>query len=265
MAPKDLTAWFGSMEASDARGSIRRSLESEADRDALNTLTGAGYDLEQALEIFIHLKDDKQTAQAAEREKEMRAALAVMRPGGPKREMDRQAFSDHLRNLLLDQGWRGLRHGRPDAALRCARRLMEASEAGAAGHFLIGEIFRQRNHPGDQQLALSHYHLSIASDSSFSEPHKAIGVIHLKQGQVRLARGFFETALALAPEGRDTAYIQDYLTQSIRDLKEESYETPFMDLCHPGAHAGSLCAWWEQSEFNVQCSHTGGLAEDPLR
>ncbi len=200
---------------------LRRTLEGEADTVGLDMVVKANYDPHEALEIFEHLKEDN-----GGRAGQARAAvlLQVLGPAAPAagRLTDRAAFGRHLQHLLLEQGWLELRHGRSEKALQCARRVLRVTPAHARGHFLTGEILRQRNEAEDGPQALAHYFQAIAADPSLPEPHKAIGLIHLKQGQARLARGFFEKALALAPHAPDSDYIRNYLTQCIITIEGEN-------------------------------------------
>ena len=105
--------------------------------------------------------------------------------------------------------------------MRCARRLVRDAPAHACGYLLLGEILRQRNEAGDTPQALAHYFRAIVSDPSLPGPHKAIGLIYFKQGQARLAKSFFENALALAPHSHDKDYIRSYLTQCIITIEGE--------------------------------------------
>jgi tetratricopeptide (TPR) repeat protein len=141
--------------------------------------------------------------------------------GAPGRLTDRTVFGKHLQGLLFEQGWLELRHGRWDEALRCARRLLRDVPTQARGHFLVGEILRQRNEAGDEREALAHYHRALAADPSLTGAYKAIGLIHLKNDQARLARFFFEKALALAPHSDDNNYIRSYLTQCTIPIEGE--------------------------------------------
>jgi predicted Zn-dependent protease len=217
--PKEVSGSF--QEPAQELARLRRTLEQEADAVGLDMVVKADYDPHEALEIFEHLTEDNggQAGQA-------RAAglLQALDPAAPAagRTSDRAVFGRHLQHLLLEQGWLELRHGRWDKALRCARRLLRVSPAQARGHFLMGEILRQRNEAEDGLQALAHYHQAIAADPARPEPHKAIGLIHLKQGQARLARGFFEKALALAPQAPDSDYIRSYLTQCIITIEGEN-------------------------------------------
>ena len=66
-------------------------------------------------------------------------------------------------------------------------------------------------------MALSHFRKAIEIDPFYSEPHKAIGLIHYKEGQKALAKRFFESCLLLAPDAPDKAYIQGYIKHCTSD------------------------------------------------
>jgi len=200
--------------------SPRRGLEQEADRVGLDMVIKANYDPYEALEIFEHLRRDNESGGGADR---LAALLKTLTPANSAvgRLTDRNVFEKHLQNLLFEEGRLELRIGRWDEALRCARRLLRNTPTHARGHFLLGEILRQRNDAEDVPQALVHYFRAIDADPSLPEPHKAIGLIHLKKGQARLALGFFENALALAPHAPDNEYIRSYLTQCIITIEGE--------------------------------------------
>ena len=220
-------AWFHDMAApkelaypSEGLSSLRRSLEQEADRVGLDMVIKANYDPHEALEIFGHLREGDGKGTGADRAAALLQALTPI-DSVPGRLTDRRVFGKHLQQLLLDQARLELRQGRWDEALRCARRLVRDAPAHACGYFLLGEILRQRNEAGDTPQALAHYFRAIVSDPSLPGPHKAIGLIYFKQGQARLAKGFFEDALALAPHSHDNDYIRSYLTQCIITIEGE--------------------------------------------
>jgi predicted Zn-dependent protease len=223
----DSLAWFHELTAQKefaqpyaARVSLRRSLEQEADRVGLDMVIKANYDPYEALEIFEHLRGENGGGAGMERPAFLLQTLrSTHLPAG--RLTDPTVFGKQLQNLLLEQGWIEVRHGRWDEALRCARRLLRDVPDHARGHYLLGEILRQRNEAEDVPQALAHYSRAIAADPSLPESHKAIGLILLKQGQARLAKGFFESALALAPHAHDNVYINSYLTQCIITIEGE--------------------------------------------
>jgi predicted Zn-dependent protease len=223
----DSLTWFQELPAasslpgaSDEVLILRRRLEQEADRLGLDMVIKANYDPSEALEIFDHLREKDRDGGGAER------AAALFQALPPpvltaRRLTDRSVFGKHLQQLLLDQARLELRHDRWDEALRCVSRVLADAPAHARGHYLTGEILRRRNHAGDVPQALAHYFRAIASDPSFAEPHKAIGLIHFKEGEALLARGFFEKALTLAPHAKDIDYVRSYLNQCILTIEGE--------------------------------------------
>jgi len=224
----DPLSWFQDMaslstmgEPSDELLRLRRSLEQEADRMGLDMVIQAGYDPDEALEIFNNLKRDDRDRPGEERATAILPAFSTIDSIRPVRLTDRGAFGKRIQPLVLNQAWLELQHGQWDGALRCARRLVRDAPNHARGQYLLGEILRRRNEAGDVQQALTHCFRAIALDPSFPEPHKAIGLIQFKQGQTRLAKGFFEKALALAPHSPDSDYIRSYLTQCIFDMGGE--------------------------------------------
>jgi tetratricopeptide (TPR) repeat protein len=217
----DLTAWFGNTEPAETIGCLHREMEAEADRVGLDMLIKADYDASEAIEIFDHLSFVSRGREEALLRAEMLRELAGRQAPKGFRPAEAESFSSRLKALLLRQAVMELRIGRYDRALAFAGRTAGTSPGDARAQFLLGEIFRQRHQPGDQQLALEHYHLSIVSDPSTPEPYKAIGLIHLKQGQAWMAKTFFETALELAPDAPDSSYTRGYVTQCTTQIEGE--------------------------------------------
>jgi predicted Zn-dependent protease len=227
-ALSDSLSWFHDMVApqeladpSEGLSRLRMSLEQEADRVGLDMVIDADYDPHEALEIFGHLRDGDGKGTEQDRAVALLQALTPI-DSVPGRLTDRRVFGEHLQQLLLDQAKLELRLGRWEEALRCARRVVRAAPTFAGGCFMLGEILRQRNEAGDTQQALANYFQAIASDPSLPGPHKAVGLIYLKQGQPRLAKSYFESALTLAPHSQDSDYIRSYMTQCIIKTQGEN-------------------------------------------
>lgn len=216
----DSLSWFrggvpawGDNGSMDSLYDLRRRQEQEADREGLDMLIKANYDPYEAFEIFEHLKTGAGTEEADGRAGRMREMLSSADLGTAGRPSDRNAFSRRLHPLLMAQVELEIQRGEWKSALGYARRLLRDDPENARGHYLLGELYRQRAEPGDEHRALRHYDRAILSDPFFPEPRKAAGLLYLKMGQPRGARDFFQSALDLAPLSRDNAYIRSYLTQ----------------------------------------------------
>lgn len=216
----DSLSWFhhtgpapGNASLADTLTGLQRRLEQEADDAGLDMLIKANYDPYEALEIFEHLKaapDIKENEVRAGRLFEILSSAASNSAGRPSGS---HAFGKCLHPLLIAQAELEIQRGEWDTAQKFARRLVSEDPENARGDYLLGELHRQRAQPGDAHQALIHYDRAIAFDPFFPEPRKAVGLMFLKQGRVRQARDFFQSALDLSPLSRDNAYIRSYLNQ----------------------------------------------------
>jgi predicted Zn-dependent protease len=216
----DALSWFremapvhGEAGSMDTVQDLRRRLEQEADRVGLDMLIKSNYDPYEAFEIFEHLKAGTGAEETDERAGRMSEMLSSAAFDAAARPSDPIAFSKRLHRLLVSQVELEIQRGQWESALGYARRLVRDDPENARGHYLLGELYRQRGEPGDGYRALGHYDRAIVSDPFFPEPRKAAGLLHFKQGRAQAARTYFQSALDLSPQSNDNAYIRSYLTQ----------------------------------------------------
>jgi len=120
-------------------------------------------------------------------------------------------FQSKISRLVLDNACFDLRQGRFHIAQRMVKKYLTTKPKDAQAYYLLGEIFRQRGQQNDAGAAQKNYEKAISLNPSFPEPHKAMGLIHYKDGEKRLAKKHFESCLLLSPDTIDRAYIQGYL------------------------------------------------------
>ena len=226
---EELARYLGLTGSLAAVTGYARELELEADVAGLDYLIAAGYDPYQALHLFEHLKKDIETEQIKEPyffgshpkiqeridnvTRLLQTKYRNIRSGTKNTEL----FSSKVSPVVLENARLELRNGRFAAAQRSVEKYLRLHRGDARAHYLIGEIFRQRGLGQDDKRALTYYQKAIAIDSSYAEPHKAIGLIHYKKGRRMLARKYFEACLLLAPDTPDKAYIQSYIKKCSRD------------------------------------------------
>ena len=128
-----------------------------------------------------------------------------------------ELFLSKVNPAILENARLDLRIGRFDIAQSGVKKYLRINKKDARAYYLLGEIFRQRGEEHEYDKALGYYQKAILIDSSYAEPHKAMGIIHYKAGQKALAKKFFESCLLLAPDRPDKAYIQGYIKQCLRD------------------------------------------------
>jgi tetratricopeptide (TPR) repeat protein len=206
-----------------------RALETEADIVGLDSMVMADYDPYEALRLFEHLKKEIESEQIKEpfffgthpqvqaRMNTIKGLLETKYKGKQGGIKNTEIFLSKIGPVILENARLDLRIGRFAIAQSGVEKYLRFAKDDAAAYYLMGEIFRQRGQEGDAEMALSYYNKAITIDPSYSEPHKAIGLIHYKEGQKALAKRFFESCLLLAPDAPDKAYIQGYIKQCAND------------------------------------------------
>lgn len=206
-----------------------RELEAEADRVGIDLMLKAGYDPKEALFLFDHLASEIEQEGFKEPfffgshpKVQQRVDNLQKLPDGlyaPKRPAikDSEVFLAILGKLIFDTARLDLRLGRFRAARRGIEKYLRTQPHDTRAYFILGEIFRQRGQADDTRTAIKYYNQAILLDPTYADPHKAIGLIHYKEGHRALAKKFFESCLQLSPDSPDKFYIQGYLKKFTQD------------------------------------------------
>lgn len=226
---QDLAHLLGAAGSMAAVSGYSREFETEADRVGLDLTAKAGYDSKQALDLFEHLRQEIEIEGIKEpfffgthpsveqRIENVSNWLSTEIQGSDAGIKNTAAFNSKMHRVILDNARLDLRRGRYNAAQRGVEKYLRTHSDDAYAYYLLGEIFRQRGRPEDSKAAITYYENAIALDPKFPEPLKAMGLLHYKKGQMRLAKKFFESCLLLAPDTADKEYIRGYLKICARD------------------------------------------------
>ena len=209
-----------------------RELETEADQIGLDLMAKANYDPIETLKLFEHLKQEIESQEKAEpfffgthpnvqqRIENAQSWLAGDRQQNEFRVKNSAEFNDRIQGVILTNVRLDLRLGRFDVAQKTLEKYLAMQPNDAQAYYLFGEIYRQRGLQNDVKTAVSYYTKAISLDPLFSEPHKAMGLIHYKEGDKHLAKKYFESCLLLSPNASDQAYIRQYLKNCKRNGEE---------------------------------------------
>jgi predicted Zn-dependent protease len=218
---QEVTQYLGLTGSLAAVAGYTRVLETEADIVGLDSMAMADYDPYEALRLFEHLKKEIESEQIKEpfffgthpqvqaRMNTIRGLLETKYKGKQGGIKNTQIFLSKIGPVILENARLDLRIGRFAIAQSGLEKYLRFAKDDAVAYYLMGEIFRQRGQESDADMALSYYSKAITIDPSYSEPHKAMGLI--------LAKRFFESCLLLAPDAPDKAYIQGYIKQCAND------------------------------------------------
>lgn len=227
---QDIVRFMGMSGAIAAVSENTQELEAEADRVGIELMAGVGYDPREALLIFDQMV--REIAQEGLEEPFLGSHPTVRQrivnlqnlidahyPQKGSATQNSEIFLAKLARLFLDNAALDVRQGRFQAARSGVEKHLRVKADDSRAYFLLGEIYRQRQQVGDTLKALTYYGRAVSLDPEDTAAHKAMGLIHFKEGRRALARKFFESCLQLAPEAPDNAYIQGYLKQCL--LSEE--------------------------------------------
>jgi predicted Zn-dependent protease len=200
-----------------------RELETEADRVGLDLTVKANYDPREVIKLFEHLKQEIEIEgdeepyflgthpRAQQRIENVNRWLAENDRGKITGSKNTLNFQTRMSRLMLENARLDLRQGKFFIAQSTVKKYLTVNPDDAQAYFLLGEIFRQRGWKNDAVAAKNNYEKSISLNPSFAESHKAMGLIHYKDGEKHRAKKYFESCLLLSPNTADKAYIQGYL------------------------------------------------------
>jgi predicted Zn-dependent protease len=220
---RELAQFLGITGSIASINGYTRELETEADRVGLDLAVKANYDPREVLKLFELLKQEIEIEGIEEpyffgthpnvrqRIENVNNWLAEKYREKITSIKNTDVFRSKISRLVLDNARLDLRQGRFLVAQRTVEKFLTVKPDDARAYFLLGEIFRQRCRQDDATAAIKYYEKSISLNPSFPEPHKAMGLIHYKEGEKRLAKKYFESCLLLSPDTADKAYIQGYL------------------------------------------------------
>ena len=220
---QDVAKFLGLTGSMAAVTGYTRELETEADRIGLDLAVKAGYDYREALRLLEHLKKEM-TMEGLEEpflfgtHPNVEQRIANVRGWLNTEYRSKSAgvkntliFQSKLSKVILDNASLDLRLGRLLVARRGVEKFLQIKPDDPQAYYLLGEIHRQRGQEDDLKTAKGFYQKAISLNPSFAAPHKAIGLIHYKNGEKHQAKKYFETCLLLSPDTPDKAYIQGYL------------------------------------------------------
>jgi predicted Zn-dependent protease len=199
-----------------------REMETEADSAGFERLKQAGYDLHESPKVFAHLLQELRLSDIKE---------PFFFATHPKLQDRIDNYSSLIKNepaggTVLRQDYARLmestRLANLDADLELHRPMSVLAELdfGARTHdypprvyYYLGEAYRMRAQPWDEELAEAAYLRSLKEAPSFTPPHYGLGVIYLKRGALEEARKHFQALLSNPAKNPQRAFAEQYIKQ----------------------------------------------------
>ena len=218
-----LAGALGEVGATAAVTGYSRDLERQADVEGLRRAVAAGYDPAEAPKLFTLLERDAQQEKVQaplfyathprlrERTETVEEMVRTDYRSSPGGLTNTAVFRKKTSQVVLDNAWMDLKAGRFDAAQHGADKYVVLTSNDPRGHYLLGEVLRQKGERAVAKEAIAHYKRAIAADRGYPDPHRGLGLLHFQLAQKPEAKQALETYLSLAPQASDRAYIEDYL------------------------------------------------------
>jgi predicted Zn-dependent protease len=212
-------------ETADCLQSLVRRREMAADARCLDMLVASKYDPAAALDVLSRRIDDAVPGGSAdqpdaesialwkERLRALDQRLAEIDPGLVGRKRERAFYRQQILPVLLSNAGLNLRCGHYGQARQDLKRYLQMRPEDARAHHLLGESYRRQGGKSLIGRALTSYREAIRLDGGCAAAHKALGMLHYKEGRKRLAEHHFETALSLSPNDPEKAYMAEYLAE----------------------------------------------------
>jgi len=205
-----------------------REMETEADSVGMGLMADAGYDPQEAPQLFVYLKSDLEKndvkepfffgshPRLQERINNFNQYLETSY-SGKTGEKGEKKFNQLIATLLLDNAMMDLDMGRYSSAQEGVEKFLRLMPSNARGHFCLGEVYRQRGEKEDSRKAEEEYRRALSCDPNFPPARKGLGILYYKQGKSAKSVEEFEKYLQLLPDALDREYIKQY----IQHLKTE--------------------------------------------
>jgi len=221
----DLATLIGALGTLASVTGYSRELETEADTHGLKLMEKAGYHLEEAPKLFLHLKKEIEEEKKREPfffgshprlqdrvenyENLLKTQYKDKRAGIKNSEL----YLEKIHRVILDNSRLDLKVGRFKIAQRGVQKYLAIKPNDPKAYCLLADIYKQKAEKGDLEKAKEHYQKAISIDSSYPDAYKGIGLILYKQGEKELAKKSLERYLSLSPQAMDKAYIEEYIKQ----------------------------------------------------
>jgi predicted Zn-dependent protease len=220
----DLSTALGALGKMAAVSGYSRELETEADNVGFKWVVAAGYDPRESPKVFGHLKAEMEEEGAEEpyffgdhpKLEDRRANFqSFLDSGGVKLagNINQQKYEKAVAPAIYETANLNLKTGRFAQAEKEINGYLGIYPKSCRAHFLLGEVYRQRNEEGDYKKAIKSLTEASKLDRKYAESYRSLGLIYMNHDNKKAARNAFHAYLARAPQAEDRGFIQEYMRQ----------------------------------------------------
>lgn len=214
-----------------------RNLEREADEGGFQKMQAAGYDTAQAERVYQKLADETSRPSKLETfffgnhpriEERIASAKewvsAHPETARPARRRPETEFNRRLRAVIRDDAELNLELGRLDRAGEELERALAMLPGDPRTHYLVGklELARAEKAKGEEQADLKAkaqeaFQEAVRLDPQAPEPHRELGLLAYRSGDLDFACKQLQTYVRLDPNGEQIRVVKDYILELRQD------------------------------------------------
>ena len=220
----ELSSALGELGTMASVSGYSQELETEADNIGFHWMVAAGYDPYESPQLFAHLMAEMEEEardepfffgshpKLADRQTNYRQLLAegAYPKGGT---VNSEIYAKAVAPAIYATARLDLKAGRYAKAEKGLKRYMRIYPRSGRAHYLLGEVYRQRNDGSDLQNAIKYLSQASRLNRKHAEVYRSIGIVYMNQQDTKAARKAFRSYLKWAPQAMDREFILEYIRQ----------------------------------------------------
>lgn len=220
----ELSSVLGTLGTMASVSGYSKGLETEADNMGFEWMVAAGYDPRESPKLFEYLMAEMEEEGRDEpfffgshpKLKDRQANYQSCLDSGDYRQggnIHRDTYEKAVAPAIYETARLDLKAGRYATAEKGTQRYLKTYPRSSRAHFLLGEIYRQRNEGEDTTKAIDHLNRALKFNRQHAEPYRSLGLVYMSQNDKKAARKAFQAYLKRAPKAIDREFIQEYIRQ----------------------------------------------------
>jgi predicted Zn-dependent protease len=218
----ELSSVLGSLGTMAAVYGYSKGLETEADNIGFEWMVASGYDPMESPKVFEHMKAEMEEEEFEEpfffgshpKLEDRRANFQSFLDSGEFKqggEINQETYEKMVAPAIYETADLDLKAGRFSRAEKGIQRYLKTYPRSCRAHFLLGEVYRQRNEEGDYKKAIEYLNKASKLNRKYAESYRSLGLIYMNLEDKKAARNAFHAYLDRAPKAEDRGFIQDYM------------------------------------------------------